>query len=162
LDRPLPTDRPSTPANDRPLVRNDVKPEVEKDSGLKTSPNAPDGRDPEMVARANSARFPDDVKPSDDARLTATVSAADRALRLTNHSDHDVVGGNLWVNEMYVTPVPSLRPGESTTVLINQFFNHDGKMLPSLGESSKLQLESAGKLYNVGLNPQRDDASFNK
>jgi hypothetical protein len=158
-----PAERPSAPAdNDRPLVRNDVKPEVANDAGQKTSPNAPDGRDPEMVARANTARYPDDLKPIDDARLAAHVNAADHTLRLVNHADHEILGGNLWVNEMYVTPVPSLRPGESTTVQTKQFFHHDGKMLPSLTESSKLQLESAGKLYNVRLNPRDEAPELNK
>jgi len=162
-DRPATSDRPAaTPSKDDTPVRNDAKPEVANDAGLKTSTNAPDGRDPEMVARANSARYPDDLKPIDDAKLVATASAPDRALRLINHSDREIVGGNLWVNEMYVTPVPSLRPGEGTTVLTNQFFNHDGKALPSLAESSKLQLQSGGNLYNVRLAPPRDDASLNK
>jgi hypothetical protein len=162
-DQPTPpADRPAATAdNDRTLVRNDVKPEVAKHPGMKTSTNAPDGRDPEMVARANTARFPDDLKPLDDVPIVATVSPADHTLRVTNHTDHEILGGNLWVNEMYVTPIPNLRPGDSTVIETKQFFNRNGKMLPSLAESSKLQLQSAGKLYNVRLNPQ-DDASSNK
>ena len=145
-----PAARPPVAIEDRPVARHD-KPDVAADVGQKTAVDAPDGRDPEMVARAASARYPDDLKASDDLRAVAVFDRGTRSLRVVNQSGHEILGGNLWVSETYVTPIPNLPPGGSTSVLINQFFDREGKMLPTLNGVNRLQLQSAGKLYNLKL-----------
>jgi hypothetical protein len=154
---PPPSDRPAVaPAPqlaDRPTATTD-KPAVPHDIDVPTTPGVTGGRDPERVARANSARYPDDLKPSDDLRAVATVDRANRTLRIQNYSAHDVRGGDLWVSETYVSPIPDIASGGSAAVPLNQFFDRDGRPLPALTETSKLQLQTAGKLYNIPLQPE--------
>jgi hypothetical protein len=145
-----PAPRPPVVVEDRPVAREE-KPDVSADVGQKTAVNAPDGRDPEMVARAASARYPDDLKASDELQAVAIFDRGTKSLRVVNHSGQEILGGNLWVSETYVTPIPNVPPGGSTSVLVNQFFDRDGKMLPTLNDVNRLQLQSAGKLYNLKL-----------
>jgi hypothetical protein len=147
---PPAVERPSI-ADARAEARPAAGPDVAHDVGQKTSPTAPDGRDPEMVARAASARYPDDLKPSEDLQAVAVFDRGTKSLRVVNHSGQEILGGNLWVSETYVTPIPNLPAGGSTSVLVNQFFNRDGKMLPTLNDVNKLQFQTAGKLYNLRL-----------
>jgi hypothetical protein len=157
-DRPVvSTERPHVTSNERapvvdvrPSAGND-NPDRAGDTTPKSSPATPGGRDPEMVARANTARYPDDLKPSDDLRASAVFDRANKTLRIDNNSGHDILGGNLWASETYVTPVPNIPAGGSTSVQTSQFFDRDGKGLPSFNDVVKLQLQSGGKLYNLKL-----------
>lgn len=151
-----PTPTPAPQPADRPVATTD-KPTASHDTDANTTPAAPGtpaGRDPERVARANNARYPDDLKPSDDLRAAATIDRASRTVRLVNYTANEIPGGDLWVNETYVTPLPSIPSGGSAAVPLNQFYDRDGRALPALTDASKLQLQSAGKLYNIPVHSE--------
>lgn len=154
--RPEPVDRPVTsPPVERPAVADkDIKPTPAADANASVAPSTPNGRDPERVARASNARYPDDLKPSDDLRAAATIDRANRTVRIQNYTANELRGGDLWVNETYVSPIPTIASGASAAVPLNQFYDRDGRPLPALTESSKLQLQTAGKLYNISLQPE--------
>jgi hypothetical protein len=140
--------KPPVATADNPTPPRDADPAA-------SAARTPAGRDPERVARANTARYPDDLKPSDDLHAAATIDRATRTLRVTNYSSKDVRGGDLWVSETFVTPIPDLAAGASVSVPLDGFYDRDGHRLPALADTGKLQLQSAGKLYNIPL--QSDD-----
>ena len=149
VDHAAPTPTPAPVADDH------AKPAPPPgSSSVAVAPSTPNGRDPERVARASNARYPDDLKPSDDLRAAATIDRANRTVRIQNYTANELRGGDLWVNETYVSPIPSIPSGGSTAVPLNGFFDRDGRPLPALTDTSKLQLQTAGKLYNISLQPE--------
>jgi hypothetical protein len=105
--------------------------------------------DPERAAYADTARFPTDMKPIDDHRLTAIVDKSAGTIKLANSSNEPMRDVKVWVNGSYVTQVNDLPANGTVTLNRHDFSNRDGRMVTDMNDVSTIQVQSKDHLYNA-------------
>jgi hypothetical protein len=155
------TNTPTTPSEARTSadVRAgaDVRADLQKsadaranDTDVRTPDNANAGSgkaDPERMAFASTARFPSDMRASDDLRATAMVGRD--GIKIANATDQEIKDAKLWVDGTYVTQVNSIPAHSVVTVKRTALSDRSGNLPSDLQGVKQLQLETHANLYNL-------------
>jgi hypothetical protein len=153
------TNTPNTPAEVRTSadVRApaDVRADLQKSADarataeVRTPDNASSGKaDPERMAFASTARFPTDMRASDDLRATAMIVGRD-GIKIANATDQEIKDAKLWVDGTYVTQVNSIPAHSVVTVKRTALSDRSGNLPGDLQGVTQLQLETHANLYNL-------------
>ena len=153
------TNTPATPAEVRTSadVRApaDVRADLQKSADaratadVRTPDNNKNGKaDPERTAFASTARFPTDMRASDDLRATAMIGRD--GIKIANATDQEIKDAKLWVDGTYVTQVNSIPAHSVVTVTRSALSDRNGNLPPADMQGLKnLQLQTPANLYNL-------------
>lgn len=153
------TNTPNTPAEVRTSadVRApaDVRADLQKSADarataeVRTPDNASGGKaDPERMAFASTARFPTDMRASDDLRATAMIVGRD-GIKIANATDQEIKDAKLWLDGTYVTQVNSIPAHTVVMVKRTALSDRNGNLPADLQGVKQLQLETHANLYNL-------------
>jgi hypothetical protein len=155
------TNTPTTPSEARTSadVRApaDVRADLQKSADARASAElrTPDNAgkagsgkaDPERMAFASTARFPTDMRASDDLRATAMITHD--GIKIANATDQEIKDAKLWIDGTYVTQVNSIPAHSVVTVKRTALSDHRGNLPSDLQGVKQLQLETHANLYNL-------------
>jgi len=152
------TNTPNTPAEVRTSAdvraQADVRADLQKSADarataeVRTPDNAGSGKaDPERMAFASTARFPSDMRASDDLRATAMIGRD--GIKIANATDQEIKDAKLWIDGTYVTQVNSIPAHSVVTVKRTALSDRSGNLPSDLQGVKQLQLETHANLYNL-------------
>jgi hypothetical protein len=155
------TNTPNTPAEARTSadVRApaDVRADLQKSADARATAEVrtPDNAgstnsgkaDPERMAFASTARFPNDMRASDDLRATAMVGRD--GIKIANATDQEIKDAKLWVDGTYVTQVNSIPAHSVVTVKRSELSDRNGNLPTDMQGIKNLQLQTHANLYNL-------------
>lgn len=108
-------------------------------------PNTPT----ELAAYAGNARFPQ-TQPTNDLTVAAIVSRDKKQLKLYNFGKQAIRNVDVWVNGSFVKRIGGIAPQSNVVINTTEIYNGLGHTLASRGEEvSRVQLDDAGRLYNL-------------
>jgi hypothetical protein len=151
------TNTPNTPAEARTSadvrapadVRADIqKTPTEIRAGVRAPANDVGGKaDPERAAFASTARFPADMRATDDLRATAMIGRD--GIKIANATDREIKDAKVWVDGTYVTQVNSIPPHSVATINRTDLSDRNGNLPAATNDFKQVQLQTRDNLYNL-------------
>jgi len=119
-----------------------------------SSPNdyTPSASSTNLAAYAATAKFPTNVEPTENAKITAIVNSGNGQLTVRNFGTGVLSNFNLWINQSYVVHVDHLDANSFKVFDPSLFYNSAGNSLSGQPADSikKVQITTtAGDLINV-------------
>ena len=103
----------------------------------------------QLAAHAGNAKFPD-VRPTNDQRIAAIVSADRRTIKLYNFDTTPIRAVNVWVNGSYVQPINGIAGQSKAIIRTDKLYNGLGNTFASRNEEvARVQLETQDGLHNA-------------
>jgi hypothetical protein len=142
------SDRPAEVTARTATVRTETTaraPDATGDTASQTSTKA----DPERAAFANTARFPADMKASDELRATAIIDRSTNMIKIANPNAQEIRDAKVWIDGQYVAQVNSIPARGTVTINRTELSDRDGKLPADLRNVGQVQLQTRDNLYNL-------------
>ena len=112
--------------------------------------NGPDER-AQFAAYAATAKYPTDMKASDDFKAIALINPGNESVKLVNYSDEPIRNANVWVNGTFVYKVGTIPSHGAVVVDRDQFYDGTGDTMQRLNATaSRVEIQSGDHLYTLG------------
>jgi hypothetical protein len=110
------------------------------------------GEEAQLAAFAATAKYPSDLRPSNDINAAALVNPKNDAIKIVNTSDQPMRDVNVWVNGTFVHKVNVIPPHGAASMDRSDFFDASGQNMTKLNAGvSRVELQSGDHLYSLGL-----------
>jgi hypothetical protein len=105
--------------------------------------------DPERAAFANTARFPADMKASDELRATAIIDRSSNTVKIANPNAQEIRDAKVWIDGQYVVQVNSIPARGTVTINRSDLSDRNGNLPADLRNVGQVQLQTRDNLYNL-------------
>ncbi len=112
--------------------------------------NGPEER-AQFAAYAATAKYPSDMKASDEFKAVALINPKNESVKIVNFSDEPIRNANVWVNGTFVYKVGTIPSHGAIVIDREQLYDTTGDTMRRLNSTAnRVEIQAGEHLYMLG------------